>query len=107
MGSSTLGPPWGSHHTLLTWQGEEEDVEQHSGTADGDTPLSARLRVTAHWLLWAAGKGLAVLLLALAGAYGMGGACGELGVSWWPGCWKGCSVQGEMMLSPGGDARSR
>uniref|UniRef100_A0A8B9MZX4 Piezo-type mechanosensitive ion channel component n=1 Tax=Accipiter nisus TaxID=211598 RepID=A0A8B9MZX4_9AVES len=28
---------------------------------------SARLRVTAHWLLWAAGKGLAILLLALAG----------------------------------------
>ncbi|NWX03420.1 PIEZ1 protein, partial [Caloenas nicobarica] len=48
-------------------RGKEEDVEQHSGTADGDTPLSARLRVTAHWLLWAAGKGLAVLLLALAG----------------------------------------
>ncbi|KAM6300603.1 LOW QUALITY PROTEIN: piezo-type mechanosensitive ion channel component 1 [Aegotheles albertisi] len=49
-------------------QGEEGDVEQHhGGTADGDTPLSARLRVTAHWLLWAAGKGLAILLLALAG----------------------------------------
>ncbi|NWR56171.1 PIEZ1 protein, partial [Bucorvus abyssinicus] len=48
-------------------RGEEEDVEWHGGTADGDTPLSARLRVTAHWLLWAAGKGLAILLLALAG----------------------------------------
>ncbi|XP_074895941.1 piezo-type mechanosensitive ion channel component 1 isoform X2 [Buteo buteo] len=48
-------------------RGEEEDVERHGGTADGDTPLSTRLRVTAHWLLWAAGKGLAVLLLALAG----------------------------------------
>ncbi|XP_064884842.1 piezo-type mechanosensitive ion channel component 1 isoform X1 [Columba livia] len=48
-------------------RGEEEDVEWHSGMADGDTPLSARLRVTAHWLLWAAGKSLAVLLLALAG----------------------------------------
>ncbi|KAM9625847.1 piezo-type mechanosensitive ion channel component 1 isoform 2-T2 [Morphnus guianensis] len=48
-------------------RGEEEDVERHGGTADGDTPLSARLRVTAHWLLWAAGKGLAILLLALAG----------------------------------------
>ncbi|KAM6325133.1 LOW QUALITY PROTEIN: piezo-type mechanosensitive ion channel component 1 [Podargus strigoides] len=45
----------------------EEDVERHGDTADGDTPLSARLRVTAHWLLWAAGKGLAILLLALAG----------------------------------------
>ncbi|XP_029879733.1 LOW QUALITY PROTEIN: piezo-type mechanosensitive ion channel component 1 [Aquila chrysaetos chrysaetos] len=48
-------------------RGEEEDVERRGGTADGDTPLSARLRVTAHWLLWAAGKGLAILLLALAG----------------------------------------
>ncbi|NXI34064.1 PIEZ1 protein, partial [Galbula dea] len=46
----------------------EEDVEQHGGTArDRDRPLSARLRVTAHWLLWEAGKGLAILLLALAG----------------------------------------
>ncbi|XP_072729703.1 piezo-type mechanosensitive ion channel component 1 isoform X2 [Ciconia boyciana] len=48
-------------------RGEEEDVERYGSTADGDTPLSARLRVTAHWLLWAAGKGLAILLLALAG----------------------------------------
>ncbi|NXS92187.1 PIEZ1 protein, partial [Jacana jacana] len=48
-------------------QGEEQDVEQHGGTADGDTPLSIRLRVTAHWLLWLAGNGLAILLLALAG----------------------------------------
>ncbi|XP_074769024.1 piezo-type mechanosensitive ion channel component 1 [Athene noctua] len=48
-------------------RGEEEDVERRGGTADGDTPLSTRLRVTAHWLLWAAGKGLAILLLALAG----------------------------------------
>ncbi|KAM9288789.1 piezo-type mechanosensitive ion channel component 1 [Morus bassanus] len=48
-------------------RGEEDDVEWHGGTADGDTPLSARLRVTAHWLLWEAGKGLAILLLALAG----------------------------------------
>ncbi|XP_009475763.1 PREDICTED: piezo-type mechanosensitive ion channel component 1 [Nipponia nippon] len=48
-------------------RGEEEDVERHGGTAAGDTPLSTRLRVTAHWLLWAAGKGLAILLLALAG----------------------------------------
>ncbi|XP_065601478.1 piezo-type mechanosensitive ion channel component 1 [Cyrtonyx montezumae] len=48
-------------------QGEEQDVEQRGGTAGGDTPLSARLRVTAHWVLWAAGKGLAILLLALAG----------------------------------------
>ncbi|XP_021264227.1 piezo-type mechanosensitive ion channel component 1 isoform X2 [Numida meleagris] len=49
-------------------QGEEEqDVERRGGTAGGDTPLSARLRVTAHWVLWAAGKGLAILLLALAG----------------------------------------
>ncbi|NXC41879.1 PIEZ1 protein, partial [Penelope pileata] len=44
-------------------RGEEEDVEQRGG----DTLLSARLRVTAHWLLWAAGKGLAILLLTLAG----------------------------------------
>ncbi|NXT46801.1 PIEZ1 protein, partial [Pluvianellus socialis] len=48
-------------------RGEEEDVERHGGTADGDTPLSTRLRVTAHWLLWLVGKGLAILLLALAG----------------------------------------
>ncbi|GAB0195409.1 piezo-type mechanosensitive ion channel component 1 [Grus japonensis] len=48
-------------------RGEEEDADGHGGTADADTPLSARLRVTAHWLLWAAGKGLAILLLALAG----------------------------------------
>ncbi|NXW05209.1 PIEZ1 protein, partial [Fregetta grallaria] len=48
-------------------RGEEEDVERHGGTVDVDTPLSTRLRVTAHWLLWAAGKGLAILLLALAG----------------------------------------
>ncbi|XP_051485656.1 piezo-type mechanosensitive ion channel component 1 isoform X2 [Apus apus] len=48
-------------------QGEEEDVEQHSGMASGDTPFSTRLWVTAHWLLWVAGKGLAILLLALAG----------------------------------------
>ncbi|KAM6380837.1 piezo-type mechanosensitive ion channel component 1 isoform 2-T2 [Pluvialis apricaria] len=40
---------------------------RHGGTAEGDTPLSTRLRVTAHWLLWLAGKGLAILLLALAG----------------------------------------
>ncbi|XP_064016182.1 piezo-type mechanosensitive ion channel component 1 isoform X2 [Pogoniulus pusillus] len=46
---------------------EEEDTEQHGGRAGRDAPLSTRLRVTAHWLLWAAGKGLAVLLLALAG----------------------------------------
>lgn len=54
-------------------------MERHGGTADGETPLSTRLRVTAHWLLWAAGKGLAILLLALAGGYGTRGACGELG----------------------------
>ncbi|NWU94877.1 PIEZ1 protein, partial [Upupa epops] len=47
--------------------GEEQDVERRSGTSSGDGLLSARLRVTAHWLLWAAGKGLAILLLALAG----------------------------------------
>ncbi|PKU33348.1 piezo-type mechanosensitive ion channel component 1 [Limosa lapponica baueri] len=47
--------------------GEEQDVERHGGTADADTPLSIRLRVTAHWLLWLAGNGLAILLLALAG----------------------------------------
>ncbi|XP_031411279.1 piezo-type mechanosensitive ion channel component 1-like [Meleagris gallopavo] len=51
----------------LPEQGEEQDVERRGGTAGGDTPLSTRLRVTAHWLLWAAGKGLAILLLALAG----------------------------------------
>ncbi|NWS72325.1 PIEZ1 protein, partial [Crotophaga sulcirostris] len=48
-------------------QGEEEDARRHGNVADEDTPLSVRLRVTAHWLLWAAGKGLAILLLALAG----------------------------------------
>ena len=76
-------------------------MEQRGGTADGDTPLSARLRVTAHWVLWAAGKGLAILLLALAGGYGMWGACSELGagegVSRWPRCWRRCSVQGRML----------
>ncbi|NXJ86464.1 PIEZ1 protein, partial [Trogon melanurus] len=46
---------------------EREDVERHSVTTYEDAPLSARLRVTAHWLLWEAGKGLAILLLALAG----------------------------------------
>lgn len=58
-------------------------MERHGGVADGDTPLSARLRVTAHWLLWAAGKGLAILLLALAGGYGAwgGGRPMDLGVS--------------------------
>ncbi|XP_068811637.1 piezo-type mechanosensitive ion channel component 1 isoform X1 [Struthio camelus] len=44
-------------------EGAEEDVERHGG---GET-LSAKLRVTAHWLLRAAGTGLAILLLALAG----------------------------------------
>lgn len=63
----------GAHTARLAWQGEEEDVERRGGTADGDTPLSTRLRVTAHWLLWLAGKGLAILLLALAGGYGTGG----------------------------------
>lgn len=48
-------------------------MERHGDAADGDTPLSTRLRVTAHWLLWLAGKGLAILLLALAGGYGTGG----------------------------------
>ncbi|XP_010006748.1 PREDICTED: piezo-type mechanosensitive ion channel component 1 [Chaetura pelagica] len=48
-------------------QGEEDNVEQHSGLASGDTRLSTRLWVTAHWLLWVAGKGLAIVLLALAG----------------------------------------
>ncbi|KAM6117865.1 LOW QUALITY PROTEIN: piezo-type mechanosensitive ion channel component 1 [Pterocles gutturalis] len=48
-------------------QGEAGDVERRGSTADTDTPLSTRLRVTAHWLLWEAGKGLAILLLALAG----------------------------------------
>ncbi|KAM6057851.1 piezo-type mechanosensitive ion channel component 1 isoform 2-T2 [Chlamydotis macqueenii] len=48
-------------------RGKEEDVERRGGAADEDAPLSAKLRVTAHWVLWAAGKGLAVLLLALAG----------------------------------------
>ncbi|KAM8985686.1 piezo-type mechanosensitive ion channel component 1 isoform 2-T2 [Ara ararauna] len=46
---------------------EEEDVEQQDSTADTDTPLSTRLRVTAHWLLWETGKALAITLLALAG----------------------------------------
>ncbi|NXN14033.1 PIEZ1 protein, partial [Indicator maculatus] len=45
----------------------EEDTEQQGGRADRAALLSTRLRETAHWLLWAAGKGLAVLLLALAG----------------------------------------
>ncbi|KAM6253151.1 LOW QUALITY PROTEIN: piezo-type mechanosensitive ion channel component 1, partial [Porphyrio hochstetteri] len=46
-------------------RGEEEEVGRAGAVAD--RPLSARLRVTAHWLLWAAGKALGILLLALAG----------------------------------------
>ncbi|NXR09505.1 PIEZ1 protein, partial [Semnornis frantzii] len=53
--------------SLQPLEQEEEDTEQDGGRADRDAPLSTRLRVTAHWLLWAAGKGLTVLLLALAG----------------------------------------
>lgn len=61
-------------------------MERRGGTAGGDAPLSARLRVTAHWVLWAAGKGLAILLLALAGGSGAGeGVRGESG---------GCPVGG-------------
>lgn len=68
-------------------QGEEQDVERRGGTAGGDAPLSARLRVTAHWVLWAAGKGLAIVLLALAGGSGTGeGVCGECGGSLDGGC---------------------
>ncbi|KAM9374073.1 piezo-type mechanosensitive ion channel component 1 [Phaethornis superciliosus] len=48
-------------------QGEEEAVEQRGGPGSGDPPLSARLRVTAHWLLWEARKAVTILLLALAG----------------------------------------
>ncbi|XP_009888353.1 PREDICTED: piezo-type mechanosensitive ion channel component 1 [Charadrius vociferus] len=70
--SGAVARPMGTSTRVLP-QGEEEDVERRGGTADGDTPLSARLRVTAHWLLWLTGKGLAMLLLALAGGYGTGG----------------------------------
>ncbi|KAM4767077.1 piezo-type mechanosensitive ion channel component 1 [Cyanocitta cristata] len=48
-------------------QREEKDVGRHRRAASRDTPLSSRLWDKAHWLLWEAGKGLAILLLALAG----------------------------------------
>ncbi|NWX93061.1 PIEZ1 protein, partial [Nothoprocta pentlandii] len=55
----------------LERQEEEEDVERRGGGGDGTasegTPLSAKLRVTAHRLLRAAATASAVLLLALAG----------------------------------------
>lgn len=34
--------------------------------------LAARFRITAHWLLVAAGRTLAIVLLALAGTHGAG-----------------------------------
>ncbi|XP_019390999.1 PREDICTED: piezo-type mechanosensitive ion channel component 1 [Crocodylus porosus] len=53
---------------------EEEEEEDEGAEKPGDedaatemTPLAAKLRVKVHWLLRAAGKGLALLLLALAG----------------------------------------
>ncbi|KYO29728.1 piezo-type mechanosensitive ion channel component 1 [Alligator mississippiensis] len=51
---------------------EEEEDEGAEKPGDEDaatetTPLAAKLRVKVHWLLRAAGKGLALLLLALAG----------------------------------------
>ncbi|XP_063267087.1 piezo-type mechanosensitive ion channel component 1 isoform X2 [Prinia subflava] len=46
---------------------EEKDVGRHRHAAHGHTRLRSRLRDKAHWLLWEAGKGLAILLLALAG----------------------------------------
>lgn len=82
-------------------------MEWHSGMADGDTPLSARLRVTAHWLLWAAGKSLAVLLLALAGGYGMWGGMWGAGGVLVARVLEGMLSLGEKMLNPGGDSWSR
>lgn len=60
---------------------------RHRRAASRDTPLSSRLWDKAHWLLWEAGKGLAILLLALAGGHGVWGARGELGGAWRVCCW--------------------
>ncbi|KAM4894472.1 piezo-type mechanosensitive ion channel component 1 isoform 3-T3 [Sylvia borin] len=46
---------------------EGKDVGRYQYTAHRDRQLRSRLRDKAHWLLWEAGKGLAILLLALAG----------------------------------------
>ncbi|XP_062356270.1 piezo-type mechanosensitive ion channel component 1 [Cinclus cinclus] len=46
---------------------EGEDVGRLRRAANRDRRLRNRLRDKAHWLLWEAGKGLAILLLALAG----------------------------------------
>lgn len=54
----------------------QRDVGRHRHTASRDRHLRSRLRDKAHWLLWEAGKGLAILLLALAGGHGMWGAQG-------------------------------
>ncbi|KAJ7398927.1 Piezo-type mechanosensitive ion channel component 1 [Pitangus sulphuratus] len=45
----------------------EVNVSQHRCAAHAAQPLKNQLRVKADWLLWQAGKGLASLLLALAG----------------------------------------
>ncbi|XP_017671690.1 PREDICTED: piezo-type mechanosensitive ion channel component 1 isoform X1 [Lepidothrix coronata] len=45
----------------------EVNVSRHRCAAHAPRPLGNRLLLTAHWLLWEAGKGLANLLLALAG----------------------------------------
>ncbi|XP_053843044.1 piezo-type mechanosensitive ion channel component 1 isoform X1 [Vidua macroura] len=46
---------------------EEKDAGRQRRAAHRDTRLRSRLRDKAHSLLWEAGKGLAILLLALAG----------------------------------------
>ncbi|XP_038004523.1 piezo-type mechanosensitive ion channel component 1 isoform X2 [Motacilla alba alba] len=46
---------------------EEKDAGRQRRAAPRDTRLRSRLRDKAHSLLWEAGKGLAILLLALAG----------------------------------------
>ncbi|KAL2300110.1 LOW QUALITY PROTEIN: hypothetical protein Nmel_012070 [Mimus melanotis] len=46
---------------------EGKDAGRQRRAASRDTRLRRRLRDKAHWLLWGAGKGLGILLLALAG----------------------------------------
>lgn len=73
---------------------------RHRHAASRDTPLSSRLWDKAHWLLWEAGKGLAILLLALAGGHGVWGARGERGGLGGHAA-GGCLVRGESLVQSG------